>query len=314
MVVANRELREFLVNRRAQVTPEQVGLPSLGARRRVSGLRREEVALLAGVSPDYYARLERGQAAGASWSVLDAVARALQLDDTERQHLRALAGRPESAVRPSSSRPKPARGVRSAVLSILDGMTTVPAYLRTPQLDIVAVNRLGRALYDGVLDESRLPVNVARYLFLDPHSRGLFLDWGQVADDLVAALRLQAGTEPRDRSLSDLIGELSTRSDEFSMRWARQQVRPHRTARKRFHHSLVGDIDLTGDALELHGDGLVLIAYTAASGSPAAEQLQLLASWSATPAVPDRTDSPFSTTTTGAIRDAGLPDPTIEER
>ena len=149
-------------------------------------------------------------------------------------------------------------------------------------MEIVAANELCRALYGGVLDEDRLPLNLARYLFLDPHSRGFFLDWDHVADDLVGALRVQAGRDPRDRALSDLIGELSTRSDEFVARWARQNVRLHRTARKRLHNRVVGDIELTGNALELLGDDLTLIAYTADAGSQAEDQLQLLATWTAT--------------------------------
>ena len=134
----------------------------------------------------------------------------------------------------------------------------------------------------GVLDEGRLPVNLARFLFLDPHSRGFFGDWDRVADDLVGALRVQAGRDPRDRALSDLIGELSTRSDEFVARWARQNVRRHRTARKRLHNRVVGEIELTGNALELPADDLILIAYTADPGSPAEDQLRLLAAWMVT--------------------------------
>jgi MmyB-like transcription regulator ligand binding domain/Helix-turn-helix domain len=271
----------FLASRRARLSPEQVGLPSFGGRRRVRGLRREEVAMLAGVSVDYYARLERGNLAGASESVLEAVARALRLDEAERQHLRALARSGESKPR-RERRPRPTTSPRPAVLTILAGMASVPAYVRTTRMDILAANQLCQALYGGALDDQRLPLNLARYLFLDPHSRGFFLDWDGVADDLVGTLRAQAGRDPRDRSLSDLIGELSTRSDEFVARWARQNVRLHRTSRKRLHTRVVGDIDLTGNALEMPGDDLVLIAYTADPGSPAEDQLRLLASWAAT--------------------------------
>ncbi|HET9649121.1 MAG TPA: helix-turn-helix transcriptional regulator [Microlunatus sp.] len=289
------DVRDFLASRRARLSPEQVGLPSYSGHRRVTGLRREEVALLAGVSVDYYARLERGQLAGASDEVLDAVARALQLDDAEHQHLLDLAR--TAAPRPRRSPTRPASGPRDAVLSILHGMTGLPAYVRTPRMDILAANDLCRALYGGALDADKLPLNVARYLFLDPHSRGFYRDWDAVADDTVGALRMQAGRDVRDRALSDLIGELSTRSDEFAARWARQNVRLHRTTRKRLHNWVVGDIELTGNALELAGDGLVLIAYTADPGSPAEEQLQLLATWAATqdpithhPAALDATD------------------------
>ena len=238
--------------------------------------------MLAGLSVDYYGRLERGNLAGASESVLEAVARALQLDDAERQHLLDLARSTSTSTARWPRRPKPAAGLRPAVSSILAGMTTIPAYVRTARMEILAANELCRALYGGVLDEDRLPLNLARYLFLDPHSRGFFVDWDHVADDQVGALRVQAGREPRDKALSDLIGELSTRSDEFVARWARQNVRLHRTARKRLHNRVVGEIELTGNALELPGDDLILIAYTAEVGSQAEDQLRLLASWAAT--------------------------------
>jgi transcriptional regulator with XRE-family HTH domain len=276
-----QDVQDFLASRRARVSPEQVGLPSYGGKRRVPGLRREEVAMLAGLSVDYYARLERGNLTGASESVLEAVARALLLDDAERQHLFDLARHTTTAA-PRTPRRKPAAAPRPAVGAILAGMTTIPAYVRTSRMEIVAANELCRALYGGVLDEDRLPLNLARYVFLDPHSRGFFLDWDKVADDLVGSLRTQAGRNPRDTALSDLIGELSTRSDEFVARWARQNVRLHRTARKRLHNRVVGDIELTGNALELPGDELTLIAYTADVGSQAEDQLQLLATWTAT--------------------------------
>jgi hypothetical protein len=175
-------------------------------------------------------------------------------------------------------------------------MTTIPAYVRTSRMEIVAANELCRALYGGVLDEDRLPLNLARYLFLDPQSRGFFLDWEHVADDLVGTLRAQAGRDPRDKPLSDLIGELSTRSDDFVARWARQDVRLHRTARKRLHNHVVGDIELTGNALELAGDDLTLIAYTADIGSPAEDQLRLLATWAATQPAPSQSRTQPSTT------------------
>lgn len=167
-------------------------------------------------------------------------------------------------------------------MAILAGMTGIPAYLRTPRMEIVAANPLCQASYGGALDDQKLPLNLARYLFLDPHSRGFFLDWDGVADDLVGTLRGQAGRDPRDRALSDLIGELSTRNEEFVARWARQNVRLHRTARKRLHNPVIGDIELTGNALEMPGDDLILIAYTTDPGSQAEDQLKLLAAWTAT--------------------------------
>jgi transcriptional regulator with XRE-family HTH domain len=277
-----KDIQEFLTSRRARLTPEQAGLASFGGKRRVTGLRREEVAMLAGVSMDYYARLERGHLAGASESVLEAVARALQFDDAERQHLLDLARNTEPGT-PRPHRPRhSAGGLRPAVTVILAGLTGIPAYVRTARMEILAANELCQALYGGALDDERLPLNLARYLFLDPHSRGFFLDWDAVADDLTGALRIEAGRDPRDRALSDLIGELSTRSDEFVARWARQNVRLHRMTRKRLHNRVVGDIELTGNALELPGDDLVMIAYTADPGSQAEDQLKLLAAWSAT--------------------------------
>jgi len=276
-----QDIRDFLVSRRARVTPEQAGLSTYGDKRRVKGLRREEVALLAGVSVDYYARLERGQLAGASASVLEAVAGALRLDEAERQHLLDLARTAESGPRPPRP-PKGAAAPRAAVLALLAGMTGVPAYVRNARGDILAANDLCRALYGGALDDDKLPVNLARYVFLEPHSRGFFLDWDSVADDLVGALRVEAGRNPTDRSLSNLIGELTIRSEAFATRWGRQHVRLHRTARKRLHNHVVGDLELTGDALELVGDDLTLIAYTTDVGSPAEDQLRLLATWQAT--------------------------------
>lgn len=173
--------------------------------------------------------------------------------------------------------------VRPPVEAILTGLTTIPAYLRTSRMEIVAANPLCQALYGGVLDRDRLPLNLARYVFLDPHSPGFFLDWDQTADHLVGALRAQVGRKPRDKALSDLIGELSTRSDEFVLRWARRDMRPHSTSSKRLHNRVVGHLELTADTLELVGDDLTLIVYTADPGSPADDQLRLLAAWAATP-------------------------------
>ena len=279
-------MHEFLASRRARITPAQAGMPTFGERRRVPGLRREEVASLAGVSFDYYARLERGNLSGVSDSVLEALARALQLDEAERQHLFDLA----KAASVAASRSRPAKPsvtrVPPAVLSILNGMTGTPAYVRNARLDILAANDLCLALYDGVLVRGNLPFNLARFVFLDPNAKSFFLDWDTIAQDMVGALRTEAGRDPSDRGLSDLIGELVTRSDGFGARWARHDVRLHRTARKRLHSRVVGEIELTGDALDLPGDGLTMIAYSADPGSRAEDQLKLLAAWSATPRTP----------------------------
>ncbi len=270
-----RDVREFLTTRRAKVTPEEAGLPTFGDKRRVPGLRREEVALLAGVSADYYIRLERGNLAGVSEQVLDALAGALRLDEAERTHLFDLARASAGPVRGSR---RTAVRVRPGIIRVLESISG-PAYVRNARGDILAANDIGVILYDGILD--RLPVNLPRFLFLDDRAPAFFLDWDTVADDSVAALRIEAGRNPNDKSLTDLVGELVTKSDEFRTRWARHNVKHHRTASKQLHNGLVGDIKVTGEAMELAGDGLVIITYTAEPDTPDAEALRFLASWAA---------------------------------
>jgi len=204
------------------------------------------------------------------------------LDEAERQHLFDLAKAASVPASRSRAAKPPVTRVRPAVLSILDGMIGTPAYVRNARLDILAANDLCLALYDGVLVRDQLPFNLARFVFLDPYAKAFFLDWDTIALDMVSALRTQAGRDPSDRGLSDLIGELATRSDAFAARWARHDVRLHRTARKRLANRVVGEIELTGDALDLAGDGLTMIAYSAEPGSQAEDQLKLLATWSAT--------------------------------
>jgi len=273
-----REISEFLTSRRARVRPQDSGLPSHDLRRRVPGLKREEDALLAGVSVDYYARLERGQLGGASASVLEAIADALKLDDAEREHLRDLAGAAAAPERKLRSRTQKSPVLRPSIRTLLAGMTGVPAYVRNARADILAANDLCLALYDGILDPDA-GFNLARFVFLDGRAHGFFLDWDEVADGTVGAMRAEAGRNPLDKTLTDLIGELTTRSHPFATRWAQHNVRIHRTATKRLHNSVIGDIELTGDALELPGEELTIIAYTAEPGSAAAEKLALLASW-----------------------------------
>lgn len=279
------DVHDFLASRRARITPAQAGLPVFDDKRRVPGLRREEVASLAGVSVDYYARLERGNLRGVSESVLEALVRALQLDDAERAHLFDLAHTANATTTGRSRQARAARTprdpVRQSVRSILAGMTGTPAYIRNARMDILAANDLCTVLYDGILGPQALPVNLARFVFLDDRSRGFFGEWDTIADDVAGALRTEAGRSPADRALSDLVGELTTGSDEFGMRWARHNVRLHNTARKTLHSSLVGDIELTGEAMQLPADGLTVIAYSAAPGSPAEEKLSFLASWAA---------------------------------
>jgi transcriptional regulator with XRE-family HTH domain len=288
-VDARAEIRDFLTSRRARMTPKQAGLPDYGGRRRVPGLRRGELATLAGISVEYLTQLERGNVAGASESVLEALARALQLDEAERMHLFDLA-RTGAGSRRSSGRGGTA-AVRPSVQRILDVLDS-PAYARTGRGDIVAVNAPATALYGDVLRPNALPVNVARLVFLDPYSQELFLDWEAVADDTVAALRIEAGRTPNDRQLSQLVGELATRSDAFSLRWGRHDVRLHRTAMKRLHNAVVGDLELTGDALQLPGEDLTLVVYTASAGSPAQEKLDFLIHWAGTPHSQDAMGTP----------------------
>ena len=277
---ARSEIREFLTSRRAKITPEQAGLPWYGENRRVPGLRREEVALLAGVSVDYYTRLERGNASGVSETVLAALARALQLDEAERAHLFDLARAAHAA--PRRRRLAPQR-VRPSVQRVLDAVTAAPAFVRNGRLDLLAANRLGRAFYSQHFDSPHGPANSARFIFLDPRATDFYVDWEQVATDAVAILRSEAGRDPYDRGLSDLIGELSTRSDTFRTRWAAHNVRFHDTGVKRFHHPVVGDLELTFETMGLAADaGLMLFVYTAEPGSKSEEALNLLASWAAT--------------------------------
>lgn len=274
------DVRKFLASRRARITPEDAGLPVYGGNRRVAGLRREEVAMLAGVSIDYYIRLERGNLAGASDSVLEALARALQLDDAETAHLFDLAR--ASAVAPRVRRRRSPLAVRPGVQRVIDAITSAPAWVRNDRGDVLAANGLGAALYLDMMADGD-PPNSARFTFLNPKAQEFFRDWERTADDIVAVLRSTAGKNPYDKDLTDLIGELSTRSDEFRTRWARHDVRYHRTGRKRLHHPVVGDLDLTYEALELPADpGLRINVYTAEPSTPSEDALKVLASWAAT--------------------------------
>jgi transcriptional regulator with XRE-family HTH domain len=292
MVVDNRkDAREFLASRRARISPEKAGLPAYGGNRRVPGLRREEVALLAGISVDYYTRLERGNLNGASDTVLEALARALQLDDAECAHLFDLARAANNSAT-TRRRPTPQR-IRPGVQRILDAMTGAPAWVRNDRLDFLAANRLGHALYSPLIDSPARPANNARFVFLDPRATDFYTDWERAANDIVAILRSEAGRNPYDRNLSDLIGELSTRSETFRTRWADHNVRFHRTGTKQLHHPVVGHLDLTFEAMELPADtGLTLLAYTAEPDSPSQDALNLLASWAATLDQPDTAYTP----------------------
>ena len=270
------EVRDFITSRRAKITPAEVGLITYGARQ-VPGLRREEVATLAGISVDYYNRMERGNLAGVSEGVLEAVAGALRLDEAERAHLFDLAR--ASRERTTGRRRGPAkRTVRPSIAWMIDAMTGAAAFVVNSRQDILAANHLGRALFAPAF-ESHKPANMARFTYLDPRARDFFADWNRTAQECVAALRAQVGHDPFDRDLSDLVGELSTQCKEFAAAWATHDVRLHRKAEKQFNHPLVGELTLRYDRLAVTADpGLEIIAYVAEPGSRSEEAFNFLAS------------------------------------
>ncbi len=278
-----QEIQEFLTSRRARITPAQAGVRTFGSGpRRVPGLRREEVASLAGVSIAYYTKLERGDASGVSDTVLEALSRALQLDDAERSHLFDLVRAQQPVARTRRRRSAPPT-IRPSVQRLLDRIDA-PAYIRNARMDIVAMNKLGEALYSEILGNPRRPANTARFCFLDPRATAFYIDWDESADASVAVLRAEAGRNPHDQELTNLIGELSTQSEDFRVRWARHDVGTHDAGLKRLHHPLVGRLELTYEGMTLAADpDLVLFAFTAEVGSRSEEALNLLASWTATP-------------------------------
>jgi transcriptional regulator with XRE-family HTH domain len=276
------EVREFLISRRANVTPEQAGLPDFGGERRVPGLRREEVAMLAGVSLDYYTRLERGNIRGASDSVLDAIARALQLNDPEREYLFDLARTAPAAATARNRRPTP-QAVRTSVQRVLDNMT-VPAIVYNAMQDLVAANLMGRALYAPHFErrDDGTP-NIARFVFLDPRARDFYVDWPLARRLVAAMMRLEAGRDPLNEELTALIGELSTLSPQFREDWAGHDVHEHRTGVKSFRHPEVGVVEVAFDVFEMPGEaGLQIVTYSVPPGSDSADKLALLAAWAAT--------------------------------
>ncbi|MFJ5879944.1 helix-turn-helix transcriptional regulator [Kitasatospora cineracea] len=291
----HEEVREFLTSRRAKISPGQAGLPA-GPRRRVPGLRRSEVAALADMSVEYYARLERGNLAGASPAVLEAVARALQLDDAERAHLLHLAQAADGTDALTRPRRRTAPRQWKAHRSLqwtLDAITAGPALVTNGRMDVLAANPLARAFYTDLFANFDNQANLARFQFLDPATRRFYPDWDLFAGMAVAILRREAGRDPHDKDLHDLIGELSTRSPDFRTRWGAHDVRRHGTGTKRFHHPTVGELTLAFEALDLAAEpGLHMTIYTAEPGSPSEEGLRLLASWTAT----ENTPAPLSPT------------------
>ena len=282
------EARDFLSSRRARITPEQAGVETFGTRRRVTGLRREEVARLAGVSIDYYTRLERGNLQGVSDSVLDAIGRALQLDPAEQEHLRDLSQHQNETPR-RAGRVVPVAAVRPELQYLLDVVTDAPAMIINNRQDIVAANALGFAMHSDLVAAPARPMNFSRFIFLDPQARNFYQDWQRAAHTNVAILRREAGRTPNDKDLAALIGELSMRSDDFRELWAAHDVRRHYAGVKSFRHSVVGPLELHFQTLELAEDpGLALTIYPATPGSPTADALRVLASWAATEGIAER--------------------------
>ncbi|WP_448760209.1 helix-turn-helix domain-containing protein [Actinomyces oricola] len=268
-----KDVHDFLASRRARLTPAEAGLPAYGSNRRVPGLRREEVAMLAGVSIDYYAKLERGDLRGVSSSVLSALARALQLDEPERDYLFALARNATS----TDPQPRGGQRVRPSILALVDGMGAVPAYLRNSTMDVLGANRLCIAVYNQILAPGGKPLNLARFVFLDPRAQDFLADWETFATDIVAVMRAEVGRDPLNQRLGGLVDHLRRESDAFAARWKSHAVGEYPTARVRFRNDRVGELDLTADALHLTRDNLTIIAYTPAPGSSAEAKLRALA-------------------------------------
>ena len=282
------EVREFLTSRRAKVTPREVGLPE-GERRRVPGLRRSEVASLAGMSVEYYSRIERSGLAGVSPSVLQALARALRMDDAERAHLLLLA----EAAEGTSTLLRPRRSTArvwtppASLLWVLESITGGPAIVRNGRMDLLAANALGRAMHSPLYERTAAGVpNFARYTFLDDDARSFYPDWETAADVAAAILRTEAGRAPHDRQLQDLVGELCTLSPAFAHRWGSHDVRLHGAGTKTFHHPVVGALELAYESVDMVSEpGLTLTIYAAEPASRTADALRLLTSWAATAAV-----------------------------
>lgn len=275
------EVKEFLTTRRGRITPDDVGLPA-GLNRRVAGLRRTEVAALAGVSVEYYTRIERGQISGVSPEILDAIAKALRLDDAERAHLFDLAHAASPVARPPRKRTPKGWTPHQSLQWILDAVTDGPAFVRNGRMDILATNMLARAFYRDTFDMPGQPPNIARFTFLDDRARGFYPDWEKFADVTVAILRTEAGRDPHNKELHDLIGELCTRSTEFRTRWGAHNVRHHGTGFKTFCHPVVGEMTLAYEGMDMESEpGLSITVYAAEPGSPSAERMRLLTSWGA---------------------------------
>jgi transcriptional regulator with XRE-family HTH domain len=273
----NRELADFLRRARAARDPQTTGLPTDGRVRRVAGLRREEVAMLAGVSTDYYTRLEQGRRIVPSAQVVDAIASALDLDATGRTHLRNLIGAPR-APRP---RARPVQRVRPGLYQLLDSLDSQPALVLGRRTDVLATNRLARALFTDFDQLPRRERNYARWMLLSVEARNLFVDWEQQARNAVESLRFDAGNAPDDPEAQKLVGELSLASAEFRQWWSEHHVHQRTFGAKRLHHPVVGDLTVDFEALTFPGDAeQTLYVYSTAPDSSSRAALALLASWS----------------------------------
>jgi transcriptional regulator with XRE-family HTH domain len=275
------DVQQFLTGMRARLTPEQAGVPMFGGERRVPGLRREEVAQLAGVSTTYYTRMERGNLRGVSDSVLRSLARTLHLNDAETEHLFNLARAASDGARTPRVTPRSRLPQRTAQL--LDAIPDVPAVALGRLADVVGANALGRALFPHLFPENDAPLNHTRYLFLDDRSREFYVDWERDARHVVSVLRLLAGRDPADRALTALVGELATHSPEFRTWWAGHTVKVHTAGTKAIRHPVVGELTLAYETLTLDSTpDIHIVTYLADPGTPSADALDLLRSWLAT--------------------------------
>lgn len=279
------DVRQFLTALRSRTTPEQAGLTVFGGERRVPGLRREEVAQLAGCSTAYYTRMERGDLGGVSESVLFALVRALEMDEAETTHLFDLARAAARPRRAPRARPEPRLSPR--VAQLLDAMSDVPAIAMSRLGDPVASNALGRAVFPHLFPDGAKPLNSCKYMFLDPRAHDFYPDWQTIAREAVSGLRLIAGHDPSDRALMGLVGELATRSEDFRTWWGGHTVRTHASGTKRINHPVVGELTLGYETLALpSAPGLTVSAYLPQPGSASADALDMLRSWIASPQTP----------------------------
>ncbi|MEV6334065.1 helix-turn-helix transcriptional regulator [Nocardia vinacea] len=280
------EVAQFLTGLRARLSPEQAGVPVLGGQRRVPGLRREEVAQLAGVSTTYYTRMERGNLRGVSDSVLGSLARALHMNEAETQHLFDLARAATGTRAPARAR-RPALRVPPRAVQLMESMTDVPVVILGRLGDVLGANTLGRALFPDLFPEHGPPLNHTRYLFLDERARRFYPDWEHSARQVVSALRLLAGQDPGDRALTALVGELATHSPEFRTWWAGHAVTVHAGGTKTLHHPVVGELTVAFETLTLaSAPGIRIITYLTDPATPSADALDMLRSWVATDYTP----------------------------